>query len=79
MTRERRPAVRGRAARGLEPVDELPTEKAFVLQLTRASGPRLATFAGRVEHLLTGRRARFATLEEFVAALGRFLSPRRQR
>ena len=58
--------------------DELPRAKAFVLQLSRESGPGRATFAGRVEHLSTGRRARFETLEELVAALSRLLSERGQ-
>jgi hypothetical protein len=60
-------------------VPELPTEKAFVLQLSRETGPALRSFAGRVEHLSTGRRARFETLEEFLAAVTRLLSEARQR
>ena len=52
---------------------ELPTEKAFVVQLGRETGATLQPFVGRVEHLATGRRARFATFEEFLAALGRLL------
>jgi hypothetical protein len=59
-------------------VDELPRTKAFVLQLRRDSGPGRATFAGRVEHLSTGRRARFETLEELMAALTRLLGERRR-
>ena len=57
-------------------VDDLPRRKTFVLQLSRDSGPGQATFAGRVEHLSTGRRARFETLEELMAALSRLLSER---
>jgi len=57
----------------LSAVPELPTEKAFVLHLGRDTGPRLEPFTGRVEHLSTGRRLRFATFEEFVAALTRLL------
>src|SRR5262252_767080 len=38
---------------------ELPTEKAFVVQLRRDTGPSLEPFAGRVEHLASGRRLRF--------------------
>ena len=52
---------------------ELPSEKAFVLKLSRETGQMLAPFAGRVEHLSTGRRVRFATVEEFLAALTRLL------
>ena len=58
--------------------DELPRTKMFVLQLSRDSGPGKGTFAGRVEHLSTGRRARFETLEELMAALSRLLSERDQ-
>lgn len=53
---------------------ELPTGKAFVLQLTRETGPALEPFAGRVEHLATGRRLRFESLETFQAAVTRILS-----
>ena len=42
---------------------ELPTEKAFVVQLTRETDPSLEQFAGRVEHIASGRRLRFG--EEF--------------
>ena len=57
----------------LSAVPELPTEKAFVLHLSRDTGSRLEPFIGRVEHLSTGRRLRFATFEEFVAVLARLL------
>jgi hypothetical protein len=57
---------------------ELPTEKAFVLKLSRDTGHMLAPFAGRLEHLSTGRRARFATVEEFLAALIRLLDEEQQ-
>jgi hypothetical protein len=53
---------------------ELPTGKAFVLQLSRDTGPTLQPFSGRVEHLASGRRARFATFEDFRAAVVRLLS-----
>jgi hypothetical protein len=53
---------------------ELPTGKAFVLQLSRDTGPTLRPFAGRVEHLASGRRARFETFEDFQAAVIRLLS-----
>ncbi len=51
----------------------LPVDKAFVLQLGRETGPALDPFAGRVEHLCTGRRARFETFDDFRAVLGRLL------
>ena len=52
----------------------LPTGKAFVLQLSRDTGSALRPFAGRLEHLSTGRRERFETLEEFLIALTRLLT-----
>jgi hypothetical protein len=52
---------------------ELPTGKAFVLQLSHDTGPTLQPFVGRVEHLATGRRARFATFEDFQQAVSRLL------
>jgi len=58
---------------------ELPAGKAFVLQLSRDTGPTLQPFAGRVEHLASGRRVRFATFEDFRAAVIRLLSEAKQR
>jgi hypothetical protein len=52
---------------------ELPTRMAFVLQLSRDTGPTLEPFAGRVEHLATGRRARFESFEDFQMAVTRLL------
>jgi hypothetical protein len=56
-----------------EPV-ELPTEKAFVVQLTRDTGPGLEPFAGRVEHIASGRRLRFGDFAAFRAAVTRLLA-----
>ena len=53
---------------------ELPTEKAFVLQLTRETGPGLEPFAGRVEHVASGRRLRFGDFATFRAAVSRLLA-----
>jgi len=78
MERERTPVKKARGAHALRAVAELPTDRAFVLQLTHDSGPGLAAFAGRLEHLTSGRRARFGTMEEFLAALGRLLGERQQ-
>lgn len=58
---------------------ELPTGKAFVLQLSRETGATLEPFSGRVEHLATGRRARFENFEDFRAAMIRLLSGAKQR
>ena len=49
---------------------QLPAWKAFVVQFTADSGPASGgTFAGRVEHLASGRRVRFTTARELVACL----------
>ena len=53
---------------------ELPTEKAFVVQLSSATGPNLEPFAGRVEHVASGRRLRFGDFAAFREALTRLLA-----
>ena len=45
----------------------LPYAKAFVVQFSAETDPRLGTTTGRVEHLQTGRRSRFASADELVA------------
>lgn len=68
--------ARPRTAAGEGPpsnTPQLPTGKAFVLQLSHDTGPTLQPFAGRVEHLATGRRARFANFEDFQQAVIRLL------
>jgi hypothetical protein len=52
---------------------ELPTGKAFVLQLSRQTGPTLEPFAGRLEHLASGRRLRFGSFQDFQAAVMQLL------
>jgi len=56
----------------------LPTGKAFVLQLSRETGPALEPFAGRVEHLVSGRRLRFESLPAFLDAVLRLLVQAKQ-
>ena len=53
---------------------ELPMDKAFVLQLSRETGPTLKPFTGRVEHLASGRRLRFDDVAGLQAALTRLLT-----
>lgn len=78
--KERRARARTTAGEGPSSnAPELPTGKAFVLQLSRDTGPTLQPFAGRVEHLATGRRVRFATFEDFQQAVIRLLRGGRQR
>jgi hypothetical protein len=57
---------------------ELPTEKAFLVQLSSETGPTTEPFAGRVEHLASGRRLRFANVAAFRAALIRLLAEAKQ-
>jgi hypothetical protein len=66
-----RPAVPERTLPPEPP--ELPVGRAFVLQLTRETGPALEPFSGRVEHLRTGRRVRFESFADFQAAVIRLL------
>jgi hypothetical protein len=51
---------------------ELPAWKAFVVQFSRDASSQ-GTFAGRIEHLSSGRRARFNSREELLAVLIRQL------
>ena len=69
-----------RAGHQSEPVSEapeLPTDLAFVLQLSRDSGRSAESFIGRVEHLATGRRLRFVGLVDFQTAVIRLLTEAR--
>ncbi len=51
----------------------LPSWKAFVIQLSQDSTPESGTFAGRVEHLTSGRRVRFASGKELLSSVMRLL------
>jgi hypothetical protein len=52
----------------------LPSWKAFVIQLSHDTTPESGIFAGRVEHLSSGRRQRFASGKELLAMVMRLLS-----
>jgi hypothetical protein len=56
-----------------EDVPALPVWKAFVVQFTRETSSQTGAFSGRIEHLSSGRRARFASTKELLATLGRML------
>ena len=52
----------------------LPSWKAFVIQLSQDTTPQSGIFAGRVEHLASGRRERFASGKELLLAVMHLLS-----
>jgi hypothetical protein len=54
-------------------VPALPAWKAFVVQFTREAGGVSGVFAGRIEHLSSGRRVRFGSPDELVKILERLL------
>jgi hypothetical protein len=54
-------------------VPSLPVYKAFVVQFTRETRTHGGDFSGRVEHMSSGRRARFASKQELLAVLGTML------
>ena len=51
----------------------LPVWKAFVVQFTRETTRQTGTFASRVEHISSGRRARFASADELFVVLRKML------
>ena len=51
----------------------LPAWKAFVVQFSHETGTRPGIFSGRVEHLNSGRRARFASKQDLLVVLERLL------
>ena len=56
---------------GRRPGDKpsLPYAKAFVVQFSAETDARLEHAAGRVEHLQTGRRTRFASIYDLLACI----------
>lgn len=51
----------------------LPAWKAFVVQFAADAGGRGSACSGRIEHLSSGRRARFESREEMIALMDRLL------
>jgi len=54
-------------------VPSLPVYKAFVVQFTRDTRAQSGPFSGRVEHISSGRRGRFASPPELLAVLTKML------
>jgi hypothetical protein len=49
--------------------EHLPSRRTFLLRFSNAAAPRVGNYRGRIEHIPTGRTARFTSLEgidEFV-------------
>jgi hypothetical protein len=51
----------------------LPYAKAFVVQFAADTDPDHGHATGRIEHLQTGRQARFASMTELIARLAALL------
>jgi len=62
----------GKEPHVIEP--ELPSWKAFVIQISHDTTPDSGIFAGRIEHLGSGRRERFASGKELLATIMRLVS-----
>jgi len=60
-----------------EPLDTLPAQRAFVVHFA-GSGRRRRRFAGRVEHLASGRFRHFVSLRDLLAFLAEFLDAPRE-
>jgi hypothetical protein len=52
----------------------LPSWKAFVIQLSQDTTSESGIFAGRVEHLASGHRERFASGKQLLSAVMRLLN-----
>jgi hypothetical protein len=73
MKSKRNGTPRRPASSAKEEAPALPVWKAFVVQFSRETTAKTGTFSGRVEHLSSGRRARFATTAELLAVLWKML------
>ena len=56
---------------------ELPADRAFVVQFSAAADLGHHRPEGRVEHVVSGERARFHTLDELLGFMARLLGPAR--
>ncbi len=61
------------AARGADAAQSLPTERAFVVQLSAATDVDHRQLSGRVEHVVTGHSTHFGSLEQLLDFLGALL------
>mgnify|MGYP001825743991 FL=1 len=60
---------------GLESVNEehLPSRRTFLLRFSDATQPETGIYHGRVEHIGTGRTARFTSLQEIEDFARKFI------
>ncbi len=72
MSSDRRSA-RSRVPSKTDDVPTLPVWKAFVVQFSRETRATEGPFAGRVEHMSSGRRALFGSAEQLVGVLRRMI------
>lgn len=63
----------GKADKPGKNLPELPAWKAFVVQFSREASAHGGKFSGRIEHLSSGRRARFDSKEELLTSLEKLL------
>ena len=70
--RSRRSALPASAKQ--QSVPTLPAWKAFTVQFSTETSTGCGVFSGRVEHLNSGRRARFVSKEDLLAVLERMLA-----
>jgi hypothetical protein len=57
----------------VDPSQENLPDRVFVVQFRDPIEPRLARFAGRAEHVMSGQNAGFKTSEELVEFFGRVM------
>ena len=56
------------------PSVSLPTNRAFVVQLTAEAKPEQGEVSGRVEHVVSMKAAHFHSLEELVSFMARVVT-----
>ena len=54
--------------------ERLPTERVFLIRLSSSAEPSTGIYHGRIEHVPTGRIARFASLDEVEQFLSDILT-----
>jgi len=57
---------------------QLPTDRAFVVQLTASTVISREHIAGRIEHVVSGESARFQSLEGLVAFIAHVLGEKQE-